>query len=49
MEDLATLVRVLTKANLKVEKERVLAAWQSEYRIATIEEPTHFGHHLHGS
>ena len=37
-KDLATLARVLTKAKLKVHEERLQAAWQSDYRIATIED-----------
>lgn len=37
-KDLPTLVKVLTKANLKVQEKRLQDAWQSEYRIATIED-----------
>jgi len=37
-EDLATLATVLTKANLKVQEKKLQAAWQSDYRIATIED-----------
>ena len=37
-KDLTKLVKVLTKANLKVQEKRLLTAWQSEYRIATIED-----------
>lgn len=37
-KDLATLVRVLTRADLKVQEKRLLAAWKSEYRIATMED-----------
>jgi hypothetical protein len=36
--DLATLATVLTKANLKVQGKKLQAAWQSDYRIATIED-----------
>jgi hypothetical protein len=37
-KDVATLVRVLTKANLKVQEKKLLDAWQSEHRIATVED-----------
>jgi len=37
-KDFSTLVRVLTKANIKVQEKRLLDAWQSEYRIATVED-----------
>ena len=37
-KDLATLARAFTKANLNVQEESLRAAWQSNYRIATIED-----------
>jgi hypothetical protein len=36
--DLATLVRILTEAYLLVQEKRLRAAFESEYRIATIED-----------
>ena len=37
-KDLATLARILARAHLMVQAEKLLAAWASEYRIATIED-----------
>lgn len=37
-KNLPRLVNVLTKANLKAEEKRLLAAWKSKCRIATVED-----------
>ena len=37
-KDLAALAKVLTVANLKIQKEKVRAAWKSDYRIFTVED-----------
>jgi hypothetical protein len=37
-KDLPALVKTLTKAKLKVQKTRLQAAWESDYRIATVED-----------
>jgi len=37
-KDIAKLARALIRANLKVREERLRAAWQSDYKIATVED-----------
>lgn len=37
-KDLTEIARWLAKAGLKVNKERLQAAWRSDYRIATLED-----------
>jgi hypothetical protein len=37
-KDLPALVKTLTKANLRVQKTKLQSAWESEYRIATVED-----------
>jgi hypothetical protein len=37
-KDLTKLANVLDKSNLDVQEERLLAAWQSKYPIATLED-----------
>lgn len=37
-EDFSTLTSPLKKANLRVQEKKLLAAWDSEHRIATIED-----------
>jgi len=37
-KDVAVLAKVLAVANLKVQKEKMRAAWESGYRILTVED-----------
>lgn len=37
-KDLVALARILTAANLRVQKDKLQAAWKSDYRIVTFED-----------